>query len=411
MSLSAPCFLLILDGVADTPQESLNHQTPLEAAHLPTFDFLASSGICGLADPIAPNTVASTPEGTMAIFGYNPLQYPIGRGVIEAIGTGISLQTNDIALRGNWATLSADATTIMDRRAGRIREGTSDLVESINQIEFMGEISIHVQKATEHRVAIVLRGSGLSDQFTGSDPSDHHPHGKRLVPRAFDSGNRNAIKTSQVLNQYELEVQRILQHHPVNQQRIKNQLLPANALLTRSPGFYKELPPLSYQQKRLRGVCISGEQTIIGIAKMTGMDTISQSSMTANLDTDLEAKFEMALQSLDKYDIVALHIKGCDIAAHNLEPIRKKDFLEKIDCSLSRFLDRSPASLVMGIVSDHATSSSTGTHIEQPVPVILYAQHLEKDTVCQFTEYTTKHGKLGRLPMHQVFSRLLQLVI
>lgn len=408
MSLSAPCFLLILDGVADTPQESLNHQTPLEAAHLPTFDALASSGICGLADPIAPNTVASTPEGTMAIFGYNPLHYPIGRGVIEAIGTGISLQTNDIALRGNWATLSSDGT-IIDRRAGRIRQGTADLVESINQIESIGEVSIHVQKATEHRVAIVLRGHGLSDQFRGSDPSDHHPHGKRLVPTAFDSGNRNALKTSQTLNQYELEVQRILEHHPVNQQRIKNQLLPANALLTRSPGFYKELPSLSYQQKPLRGVCISGEQTIIGIAKMTGMDTISQPNMTANLDTDLEGKFEMALKSLDKYDLVALHIKGCDIAAHNLEPIRKKEFLEKIDHSLSRFLDHSPRELVIGIVSDHATSSSTGTHIEQPVPVILSAQYLEKDAVQQFTESTAKYGKLGRFAMHQLFSHFLEL--
>jgi len=391
-------LLLILDGVGDRPNSILNSCTPLEAAKLPAFDFLAKHGICGIADPVNPGVIPSTATGTLAIFGYDPLQYSIGRGLIEAMGAGMKMNEGDVALRANWACLDSNGKTI-DRRAGRIREKTEELAAALQSIQVSAEVRIKVRVGTEHRLVILLQGENLSDQFTGSDPTDRDPHGFRKKPCPFDENNESAAFTCKVLEQFERKAQEILQSHPVNLQRQVEKKHPANALLTRGPGMYRTLPSFADKHQISKAICLSGEGTIKGIANMVDIDFYRTPEMTANLDTNLGQKFQIALEKLFHYELVILHIKGCDIAAHNQQPERKRDFLEKIDRYLAEFLKKSPDDLRVGVVADHATWSETGYHVDDPVPVLIYSKEQTPDLVNAYDERSVVEGKLGRFRM------------
>ena len=155
----------------------------------------------------------------------------------------------------------------------------------------------------------------------------------------------------------------------------------------------------------LTGVCITGDDTISGIARITGLKVLKTKEMTANLDTNLTEKFEVAGKMLDKYGLVVLHIKGCDIAAHNKEPVKKKDFLQKIDCELGKFLKKRTDKIRLGITADHSTWSKEGTHIDDPVPVLLHGHGIKSDSVEQFNENQVLNGKLGRFRMYQLWDK------
>ena len=145
--------------MGDRPVFELDHKTPLQAANLPVINQLAKEGQCGAADPVKPGIVASTVSGTLAILGYDPLEKNVARGVVEALGCGMKIEIGDVAFRGNWATLD-EKGSIVDRRAGRIREGINELALSITGKK-IDNVSIDVSAGTEHRIAVVMRGSGL----------------------------------------------------------------------------------------------------------------------------------------------------------------------------------------------------------------------------------------------------------
>ena len=194
---SAPTLLVIIDGLADRPVRALGGRTPLQAAETPTLDRLAKEGQCGLADPVAPGVVADTAAGSLALFGQSPLA--LKRGPIEALGAGMKLDPGDVALRGNFATLDADGRVI-DRRAGRIREGAGKLAKAIDRLALPGgvsrEVEVLVRPATEHRLAIVLRGKGLSSAIQGSDPGEGALPSAPLSPRPDDPEDARAVYTA-----------------------------------------------------------------------------------------------------------------------------------------------------------------------------------------------------------------------
>ena len=303
--------------MGDRPTVGLDNKTPLQAANLPVMDQLAMEGQCGIADPVRPGTAATTVLGTLAILGYDPLKFSIARGVIEAIGCGMKIMPGDVAFRGNWATLD-DKGMIVDRRAGRIREGAKELSSSLCGLK-IDDVSLYVCSGTEHRVALVLRGSGLGDCLSGSDPGDRFLSGiKPEHPEVLKNDDENSLRTAKYLHLFELEARKILALHPVNLERKSKRLSPANAILTREPGQVHAFPKLKRPSGLgLSGICVTGDDTILGIAKVTGMDACKTPEMTANLDTDLNKKFEITAKLLKQYSVVVLHVKGCDIAAHN----------------------------------------------------------------------------------------------
>jgi len=407
---SASTLLLIIDGLPDRPIRALGNRTPMQAAKTPTFDRLAQEGQSGLVDPVAPGVVADTAAGTLAIMGQSPLA--LKRGPVEALGAEIPLSPGDVALRANLATLDASGQVI-DRRAGRIREGAEELARAIDRLtlpgNLAGTVDIRVKTGTEHRLAVVLRGIGLSSAIQGSDPGESAIPGPPLTPSPDDPENEAAVLTATALALFEQEARSILRNHPVNQQRQDQGLPPANAVLTRGAGRIHGLVPLEEFGLPLRIGCISGDRTILGLTHWLGSRIITDETMTANLDTDLRHKFDETEKALNRDDLVVLHLKGADIAAHDQRPDLKVDYLERVDAELGRLMERIDPSTRVAVASDHATLSESGQHAADPLPVLVWGQGWEADDVESFDEQACAAGALQRFPLQMLLGRLFKL--
>lgn len=425
-----PTLLLFIDGLADRPVRALSGRTPLEAARLPTFDRLAREGRTGLADPVEPGVVPDTAAGSLALFGQSPRA--IRRGPVEALGAGIELAPGDVALRGNFATLDEEGR-LVDRRAGRIREGTEELAEALDRLvlpdragqgrragasgsgagrgagsEWAG-YTVRVRMGTEHRLAVVLQGEDLSPAIAGSDPGDGAPPGPPLRPRAIDPAEASAVRTARLLAAFEERARQVLARHPVNRRRREAGLPPANAVLTRGAGRIHRLLRLEAGGVPLDIACISGDRTVLGLASWLGAETRTAPEMTANLDTDLALKFREAGEALEGNHLVVVHLKGADIAAHDTRPDQKVAYLESVDRCLGGLLETwGDRPLQVAIASDHATLSESGQHSADPVPVLVWTAGAEPGGSEQFTERDAAEGDLGRFPLQGLISRLFR---
>ncbi len=402
-----PVLLIIIDGLPDRPVRSLGGRTPLEAARTPHLDRLASEGQCGLADPVAPGVVPDTAAGTLALFSQSPLA--MKRGPVEALGAGIKLRPGDVALRGNFATLD-DNGHVIDRRAGRIREHASVLARALDRLPLPGgmadEAEVRVKAATEHRLSIVLRGDGLSSAILGSDPGESAAPGPPLAPRPEDPHDERAIHTANLLGLFELQARKVLAKHRVNAARVAEGLPPANAVLTRGAGTPHRLVPLEESGMPLRLACVAGDRTILGLAEWLGADVIVKKGMTANLDTDLAVKFKAASKALGTYDLVIVHVKGADIAAHDQRPDLKVEFIEKVDAALGQLLERQKEPLRVAVAADHATLSESGQHAADPMPTLIWGTGIEADEVNEFAESSVAPGSLQRFPLQLLLGKL-----
>ena len=404
-----PTLVLFIDGLADRPVKALGGKTPLQAAHTPTFDRLAKEGQVGQVDAIEPGTVADTAAGSLALFGQPPRL--LARGPIEAIGAGLDLRPSDVALRANFATLDGQGR-ILDRRAGRLREESPRLAAMLDGMvleDEEGQIEVRVAAGTEHRLAVVLRGEGLSASILGSDPEEGAIGRPPNVPRAIDPAQPAAQRTARLLARFEEKARELLASHPVNVARRRSGQPPASALLTRGAGRLQRLVPLEVEGVPLALTCIAGDRTVLGIAALLGARTLIEESMTGNLDTNLEAKFRAAAIALATSDLVVVHVKGADIASHDLKPQAKVAFLEKLDAALGKLLESFAGRLRVAITCDHATLSETGNHAADPLPLLLWGEGFPADKINHFDEKAVAGGTLGRLPLQSVLSRLFPL--
>ncbi|MDH3255815.1 MAG: 2,3-bisphosphoglycerate-independent phosphoglycerate mutase, partial [Acidobacteriota bacterium] len=406
---SSPVLLVVIDGLADRPVRALGGRTPLQAAETPTLDRLALEGHCGLADPVAPGVVPDTAAGTLSIFGQSPLA--LKRGPVEALGTGLHLSPEDVALRGNLATVDGEGN-VVDRRAGRIRDKSEALARALDRLALPGsladEVEIRVRAATEHRLAIVLKGTGLSSAILGSDLGEG-ALGPPLTPRPLDPSDPRAVQTAQILALFEQEARSVLASHPLNRERVAAGEPPANIVLTRGAGRIHQLIPLEAAGFPLRITCIAGDRTVLGLATWLGAETLTAPGMTANLDTDLEAKFAAAKSALERNDLVVLHLKGADIAAHDQRPDLKVRYLEQVDRQLATLLEGHAGPLRVAVASDHATLSESGQHGSDPLPVLIWERDSEGDEVDRFDEQAVAAGSLQRFPLQMLMSRLFEI--
>ncbi len=404
-------LLLIIDGVADRAVRALGGRTPLQAANTPNLDRLAREGTLGLADPVAPGVVPDTAAGTLALFGQSPRA--LKRGPVEALGAGLEMLPGDIALRANLSTVDDDGN-VVDRRAGRIRDGAAALADALDAIRMPESVTrgvqLRVKAATEHRLAIVAHGPNLSPAITGSDPGDGAPTGSPLTVEPIDSANEAAAHTARLLSAFEAEARAVLEIHPINESRRRRGDPPANALLSRGAGRLHRLVSLEEAGIPLHVSCISGDRTVIGLARWLGAETVYEPQMTANLDTDLSAKIAAAMSALEQGDLTILHVKGADIAAHDRRPDLKVQFLERLDRELGVLLDAyADKPLRVGVASDHATLSESGQHAADPLPVLLWGAGFEADSAERFDESAAAVGALGRFPLQILLGRLFEL--
>ncbi|MEM9293617.1 MAG: 2,3-bisphosphoglycerate-independent phosphoglycerate mutase [Acidobacteriota bacterium] len=408
---TTPALLLVIDGLADRPVRSLGNRTPLAAAHTPHLDRLAAEGRCGLADPIAPDVVADTAAGSLAILGQNPLA--IRRGPVEALGAGHELGPEDVALRCNFASLDPSGV-VVDRRAGRIRDEVKDLAKALDRMMVPGvdeeEVQFHVRSTTEHRLALVIRGEGLSSAIQGSDPGDDTLPCPPLTPRPLRPEDEAAVRTARYLDLFEQEARAVLQRHKVNRRRQEAGLPLANCIVSRGAGRNHRLIPLERAGLPLRLAGVGGDRTMLGLVHLLGGEVIRKKGMTASLDTDLGVKFRAAEEALEDHDLVVLHVKGADIAAHDGRPDHKLEFLERLDAALGEFLAARQAQgldLRIGVTADHATLSESGRHSADPVPALLWGPGIEADSVESFDEVAGATGALGRFQLQLLTPRLV----
>lgn len=397
-------ILVIMDGLGDWPNPMLGGKTPLEAAATPHMEKLVSMGMCGNIYPISPGIPVGTDVGHLHIFGYDSARVYRGRGPLEAISGGLKLMDGDVAFRGNFATVTEDLA-VADRRAGRIHEGTDILAAALDGMELQGgQIRVLAKELTEHRVAVVLRGKGLSDAITCTDPGTTEEGKKMAVPEALD-GSQEAVRTAKALQEFTMRAYEILKDLPINREREANGLKPANAVLTRGAGQKTEIVSLG-KQYGIKAACIAGDKTVGGIAELAGMDYYKRDSFTGSFDTDVMGKAELALELLQQrgYDWVVIHIKGTDLAGHDNLPEKKKEIVEKTDAMLGYLLEHLDlGNCYLSFTADHSTPCEAYDHTGDGVPTFIAGDDVRKDRVTQVGERYFMEGALNNLTANDIF--------
>jgi 2,3-bisphosphoglycerate-independent phosphoglycerate mutase len=388
--------LVILDGLGDRPVERLGDRTPLEAATTIHLDRLVETGQCGLVDPLSPGIPVDTAAGTGLLLGASPHAVAsLSRGPVEAAGVGLEIAPGDLALRCNFATVEREdgRLLVLDRRAGRIRSATDELSAVLQDVELGDGITATLMPATQHRAVLRLSGQGLSAEISDTDPGIVPLPAAVLKSKAQHRGDPRSAKSAAAVNRFVEEAHRRLDEHPVNRDRADRGLPPANGVITRGAGL--ATTGLSViEQLGLTATVVAGESTVIGLAALLGLRSVTDPRFTGLTDTDVAAKIESGLAALEDADIAVVHIKGPDICSHDLDPEGKRAFLEVVDGALQPLLDRG---FVIGVTGDHSSDSTTGSHSGDPVPAILNAPGGRRDSTTVFGERACMTGGLGRL--------------
>lgn len=359
--------LLVIDGLGGLPREP-GGLTALEAAYTPHLDTLAAESICGLHEPVAPGITSGSGPAHLALFGYDPLKYRVGRGVLSALGIDFDLQAQDVAARGNFCTLDENGK-VTDRRAGRIpTELNRELCELLRSIE-LPTIELFVETVKEYRLLLVLRGDGLSGALEDTDPQATGEAPNPPTPR--DPG---AEKTSRLVGKFLTEARRRLADRK-----------PANMVLLRG---FSQLPdwPTVEAIYGLKPAAIAAYPMYRGVAKLAGMTAYHRGSeMASGLDV-LEETWE-------DFDFFFVHIKHTDSAGEDGDFDRKRALLEEVDGLIPRLRRLGPDVLV--VTGDHSTPAALKSHSWHPVPALLWSQNVRPDRVKAFGERDCIQGGLG----------------
>ena len=399
-------MILILDGLGDLPAPALQGRTPLEAASTPLLNRLAGAGCYGLVDPLKPGKIPNTHSGCGVLMGVLPEDVSkLKRGPIEASGAGRKLGAGDIAVRANFATVEqqAEGLKVLDRRAGRICTGTSELAAALKRVDLGDGIFAELLPTDQHRCVIVLSGPGLDERIGNTDPGDR---GMPAFLGPCVPGARAAEFTAEKLNLFLAIAREHLDGHPVNLERIRDGDPPANGIITRGAGLGYSMVN-AVDNHGASAAVVAGCNTVIGLARTLGFEVRTDPRFTADADTDLDAKMETALQALEDHDLVYVHIKAPDIFAHDHQPAMKKAFLERVDGAMLKLEE---AGVIIALAADHSTDSNSGAHTADPVPALLFdpfERRTPQQPAVNFGEAACAAGNMPRQSSHQLLLRLL----
>ncbi len=371
--------MLVVDGLGGLPDPATG-VSELEAAALPNLDRLASRSACGLTTPVAPGITPGSGPGHLALFGYDPLKYLIGRGVLEALGIGLELLNDDVAARGNLCTVDDDGV-LVDRRAGRIRTVESDpLINLLGQIEVQGA-ELSVFPVLDYRFVVVLRGEGL-----GANVSETDPQSEGTAPLEAQSLSDDSDLTARAVNDFVAAARESLAGRDA-----------ANMVLLRGFSRLPRLPKMS-DAYRLRPTAIASYPMYRGLARLVGMEVLPTG---ATFDDQLDTLEE----HIGGYDFFFVHYKPADAAGEDGDFQAKVAALEDLDARIPRLLATRPDVLV--IAGDHSTPAVMGGHSWHPVPLLVHSRLTEGDGVPEFTERACAGGSIGRTPATSVMMTAL----
>ena len=364
--------LLVMDGVGGLPNSS--SKTEIEAANTPNIDAVVKKSITGIADPVAMGITPGSGPGHLGIFGYDPIKYEIGRGILAALGIGFPLEKGDIAARGNFATLDSNGK-ITDRRAGRIPTALcKKLTEMIQEkVKEINNVKIFIRPVMDYRFAVVFRGKGLSDKINDTDPQ-----AVGVAPLKCTYTEEEAVKTAEIVNEFVRQASKVIENEH-----------PANGLLLRGFSSYPDIPSME-ELYGLHPAAIATYPMYKGLAKLVGMDILKVNGM------DIMDELETLKENYDKYDFFYFHVKKTDSYGEDGNFEAKVHLIEDVDKKIvPEILRLNPA--VLAITADHSTPAVMKQHSFHGVPFVLYSPYARPDRAEYFSEREigTKGG-LGR---------------
>ena len=373
-STPSKIVLLVADGLGGLPHPD-TRQSELETAHIPHLDALAQRSACGLTTPVEVGVAPGSGPGHLALFGYNPLKYMIGRGALEALGIGTELLPGDVAARGNFCAVDDDGV-LTDRRAGRIATSLSaPLCERLNDIEIPG-VQVDVFPVQDYRFVLRLRGDGLSEAVDETDPQR-----EGLPPKPATALAPEGQRTSEVVQEFVKQAGRILSEDE-----------PANMVLLRGWAQLPNLPDFGGVY-HLNPAAIAAYPMYRGLASVANMRIIPTGMTFGDEVETLHANW-------DAHDFFFLHYKPADAAGEDGDFDGKVKCLEELDKHIPRILELEPD--VLMVAGDHATPAIMASHSWHPVPFMLHSQLTLGEGVDGFNERACAQGSLGRIPAETI---------
>ena len=369
----AKLALVVIDGLGDLATKEQGFLTPLEAASTPNLDALARVGAQGRMIPVAPGVTPGSGPGHLGLFGYDPIEFQVGRGVIEALGLGVELQAGDIAARANFCTLDAKGI-VTDRRAGRIAtEATEELCGLLSRkVKKLEDAEVIIRPGKGHRFVVIFRGKGLEGPLTDADPNREGLPVPTVAPT-----NPKSVKQKKaaklVAEFYDQALPIIARKHP------------ANGFLLRGIAHRPAIATIE-ERYGLRAACLAVYPMYKGLAQLVGMKKIEGPQTIAE-------QFRRYLAEYDNFDYFFIHYKYTDMFGEDGNFEAKKKAIEDFDAALPILLEKRPD--VLAITGDHSTPCAIKGHSWHPQPVLLVSDYSGWDKLERFTETGANLGSLG----------------
>ena len=373
LKTNAKLVLVVLDGLGDIATAAQGRVTPLEAALTPNLDALAKESAQGRMIPVAPGITPGSGPGHLGLFGYDPLEFQVGRGVIEALGLGVGLKPGDVCARANFAALDAKGI-VTDRRAGRIPTETCEKLCAVlaAKVKKLGGAQVIIKAGKEHRFVVVFRGKGLEGPLTDADPNREGFAIPIVKPR--DSKNAKQKKMAKLIADFYKAALPVIAKEK-----------PANGFLMRGIAHQPDIP-LFEDRYKLKPACLAvypmykGLAQLVGMAKIEGPQTIKE-------------QFERYVAEFDNYGFFFIHFKYTDKFGEDGNFEAKKKAIEEFDATLPILLRKKPD--VLAITGDHSTPCAVKGHSWHPQPVLLTSAISGSDKLDRFTETGANSGSLG----------------
>jgi len=399
--------------MGDLPTKELGNKTPLEVARTPNMDRLAKNGKTGLMYTVRKGIAPESDVGVISILGYSPFKYSTGRGVLEAIGAGLTVKDGNLALRCNFATLG-EGNRIIDRRAGRdlTEEEATDLSEAVNeQVELESCPSeFEFKNTVGHRAVLVMRSTEkpLSSNVTNTDPAYFRLENLGVAEaktqmilqkcQPMDKSSKAKISAA-LVNEFVEKSHLILDNHEVNERRVAAGKLKANVILTRDAGH---LLPRFFNINEKYGVrfaSLADMPVERGISQLAGMHMTALPPPSSNLKKDCMLRVDKLLALLPSYDCFYIHIKGPDEPGHDGNSRLKTELISVIDkYFFESLLNKiNLQNFVICVTADHSTPCKLKAHSDDPVPLLISGNNIEGDNLSKFSEKECRRGSLGVL--------------
>lgn len=368
---AAKIVFLILDGVGGIQMEEKGG-TELQIARTPNLDRLAETSSCGLMDPVGPGITPGSGPAHFALFGYDPFEYNIGRGILEATGIDFPLTERDVVARMNFATVD-QAGRVVDRRAGRIAtEINQRICRKLSQELQVGEgVKVMVEPVKEHRAILVLRGEGLRGEIEDTDPER-----EGVPPLDPKAAVPEAERTASLVGKIVAQTGKILSAEPK-----------ANMVLLRGFAKHTQYPSMK-ERYGLHSLAIATYPMYRGISRLVGMTVLSEVH-------NLKEEFQALTDHFSDYDFFYLHVKQTDSLGEDGNFDAKVAVIEEVDQYLPQVLALKPDVLV--VTGDHSTPAKMAGHSWHPLPLILHSKYCLIDAVKKFDEVSCLGGALGRM--------------